>query len=346
MKIYIQKNIQQQPFQSNQAILKSLGYLCLLIALTLCHAPSLNAQNNLSQKLSGRILLQVQSKGEAWYINPADQKRYSLGKPSNAWTIMRELSIGITNTDLTKIPVGIININTNALDNDQDGLSNDMEIALNTNPNNPDSDQDGYTDLVELNNNYNPINTNRLPIDINFTKKNLGKIFLQIESKGEAWYINPADQKRYFLNKPDSAFIIMKKLSLGITNENLNQILINELTTPIEDKIPEPEPEPKPIDDLNILEQAAIAIRSNDKIKAKSLFHPSMEKMIEYTLNYLNSESKLILANILSGSKLIDSTDDQKIYSTTVYFSMSGHAVSVKFYVKKQADNNWLLTNL
>jgi len=33
-------------------------------------------QVNLAQKLSGRILLQVESKGEAWYINPSNLKKY------------------------------------------------------------------------------------------------------------------------------------------------------------------------------------------------------------------------------------------------------------------------------
>ena len=32
--------------------------------------------------------------------------------------------------------------------------------------------------------------------DINFQKKHAGKIFLQVQSKGEAWYINPIDLKR------------------------------------------------------------------------------------------------------------------------------------------------------
>lgn len=45
------------------------------------------------------MLLQVQQHGEAWYINPADQKRYYLGKPTDAFQVMRELGIGISNND-------------------------------------------------------------------------------------------------------------------------------------------------------------------------------------------------------------------------------------------------------
>lgn len=47
-------------------------------------------------RLSGRILLQVESKGEAWYVNPKDQKRYYLGRPDDAYNVMRRLSLGIS----------------------------------------------------------------------------------------------------------------------------------------------------------------------------------------------------------------------------------------------------------
>lgn len=52
-----------------------------------------------SKKLAGRILLQVESKGEGWYVNPADNKRYFLGKPADAFNVMRELGLGVSNKD-------------------------------------------------------------------------------------------------------------------------------------------------------------------------------------------------------------------------------------------------------
>ncbi|MFH1233335.1 MAG: hypothetical protein V1649_01635 [Patescibacteria group bacterium] len=277
--------------------MKKIYFLTLIFLLT-TPLLSLATTENLSKKLSGRILLQVQSRGEAWYVNPSDQKRYSLGKPSRVLTIMRNLGIGITNADLAKIPIGLIN-NFYATPNCQKN---------------------------------------------NLIKKNSGKIFLQTQNKGEAWYINYADCKRYFLGKPKDAFIIMKKLGLGITDENLKQIPIGELTTVIKNEVVQPII--LPTDDSNIMEQAAIAIRNNDQAEAKSLFSPSMGKMIEYTLNFLSPESRLMLANILSGSSLISSTTDQKIYSTKVYFSIGGYEIPVKFYVQKQLDEKWLITNL
>jgi hypothetical protein len=63
---------------------------------------------NLVERLKGYILLQVEEYGEAWYVNPSDGKRYYMRNGEEAYTIMRELSLGITNDDLRKIEVGEI----------------------------------------------------------------------------------------------------------------------------------------------------------------------------------------------------------------------------------------------
>lgn len=54
-----------------------------------------NAQD-LTNRLKGRILLQIESNGEAWYVNPKNLKRYYLGRPADAFRIMRELGLGIS----------------------------------------------------------------------------------------------------------------------------------------------------------------------------------------------------------------------------------------------------------
>ena len=48
------------------------------------------------------------------------------------------------------------------VDEDQDGLTNEEEIALGTNAKVSDSDGDGYTDLAEINNDYNPTGAGKL----------------------------------------------------------------------------------------------------------------------------------------------------------------------------------------
>lgn len=51
----------------------------------------------LSARLSGRILLQVQSQGQAWYVYPVNTAKYFLGRPADAFSIMRKLSLGVSN---------------------------------------------------------------------------------------------------------------------------------------------------------------------------------------------------------------------------------------------------------
>ncbi len=55
----------------------------------------------LASQLAGQILLQVESRGEAWYVNPKDQKKYYLGRPDDAYNLMRQLSIGISEKEFS-----------------------------------------------------------------------------------------------------------------------------------------------------------------------------------------------------------------------------------------------------
>ena len=63
------------------------------------------AASALAARLAGMILLQVEEKGEAWYVNPKNKQRYYLGRPADAFAIMRSLGLGITNADLSQIAV-------------------------------------------------------------------------------------------------------------------------------------------------------------------------------------------------------------------------------------------------
>lgn len=182
------------------------------------------AQNNtLAKKLSGRILLQVEENGEAWYVFPGDQKRYYMGRPRDAFILMQQLSSGMTNADLKKIPIGVLTDSTKD-DIDGDGLYDTLEEALGTDPEKKDSDQDGYSDLEEVLEGYDPLSIKKQELDEDLVNKYKGRILLQIEAKGQAWYLNPTDEKRYFLGNPYDAFMLMRKLALGITNKNLEKI--------------------------------------------------------------------------------------------------------------------------
>ena len=60
-------------------------------------------ENNTNSKLVGKILLQVESHGEAWYVNPKNSKKYYMANGDEAYKVMRILGVGITNKDLEKI---------------------------------------------------------------------------------------------------------------------------------------------------------------------------------------------------------------------------------------------------
>lgn len=120
--------------------------------------------NTFAKKQTGKILLQVEAHGEAYYVYPKDSKRYYMANGNEAYRIMRYLGVGITNKDL-----------------------------------------------------------NRVMADKIFAKKHSGKIFLQVEANGEAYYID-FDGEEHYLKDGSAAYNIMRDLGLGITNNDLNKI--------------------------------------------------------------------------------------------------------------------------
>jgi ribosomal protein L30/L7E len=125
---------------------------------------AVNSAKAMIARLSGRILLQVQKNGEAWYIYPKDLKRYYLGRPADAFAIMRKLGLGATHKYVTAY------------------------------------------------------------LNKTFPKAVAGKILLDVEDLGKAYYIYPMDRKAYYLGRPADAFAIMRKLGLGATNDTVDQI--------------------------------------------------------------------------------------------------------------------------
>ncbi|MFA4999767.1 MAG: hypothetical protein WC545_00175 [Patescibacteria group bacterium] len=122
----------------------------------------------LAKRLAGRILLQVQAKGEAWYVNPVNSAKYYLGRPADAFGIMRGLGLGVSEKDYAS---------------------------------------------------WNGKAPSRLA----------GRILLRVQAKGEAYYVNPLDLKLHYLGRPADAFAIMRNLGLGITNDNLRQISVEDV---------------------------------------------------------------------------------------------------------------------
>ncbi len=83
------------------AVMRRLG-----LGINEANFNKLPADKNLVNRLKGKIILRIQSSGQAYYINPADGQKYYLGRPTDAFNIMKQLALGITNADLAQIPTG------------------------------------------------------------------------------------------------------------------------------------------------------------------------------------------------------------------------------------------------
>ncbi len=51
-----------------------------------------------------------------------------------------------------------------------------------------------------------------------------GRILLQVENRGAAWWVNPRNYARYYMKDGDAAYLIMRCLGQGITDENLAKL--------------------------------------------------------------------------------------------------------------------------
>ncbi|MCX6797683.1 MAG: hypothetical protein NTX66_00465 [Candidatus Falkowbacteria bacterium] len=188
------------------------------------------SNSSLANKLKGYILLQIENQGQAWYVNPRTGKRRYLANGQAAFDLMRGLGLGISNSNLRKIPVGLDNrFYSNFEDSDGDGLPDIIESALGTNKNNSDTDGDGFLDGAEVASGFDPWQANKhWPIEAKLVNSLKGRILLQVQAAGQAWYLYPKNSKRYFLADGDTALQIMKYLGLGVTNKDLEQIPIED----------------------------------------------------------------------------------------------------------------------
>lgn len=148
--------------------IKKLNIFLLLVIITVFFIlPTFTLSKHYAGELNGKILLQVEENGEAWYVYPNDGQRYFLGRPSDAFSIMKSLSLGAKH----------------------DFIAN-TEI---------------------------------------FPSRLAGMILLDVEENGEAYYINPENLTKHFLNRPSDAFSLMREMGLGIENSDLMQIPVAEI---------------------------------------------------------------------------------------------------------------------
>lgn len=155
-------------------MLKRLFSIVTGLGMLFASFPAPVLADSVTDRVLGRILLQVEDHGEAWYVSPVDNSRYYLKDGPAAYEALRTFGLGITNADLAKIPVA--------------GESATSSVSW---------------DLVA-----------RLK----------GRILLQVENHGEAWYVNPADGYRTYLKDGAAAYSLMRNFGLGITNADLSTI--------------------------------------------------------------------------------------------------------------------------
>ena len=130
--------------------------------------------------LNGKILLQVQSHGEAWYVRPESGFRYYMKDGTTAYGMMRNFGLGITDKHLALIPVATT----------VDALKASTSVC-----------------------------------STNASAKNVaGKILLQVQQHGEAWYIDAEKCRRIYLKDGAAAYTLMRFLGLGITTADLVKI--------------------------------------------------------------------------------------------------------------------------
>ncbi len=140
-----------------------------------------------------------------------DQFKITLGSANvNLYAAIKKFGIGISNADIAKILPADYNLGGS--DTDGDGLSDAAEIAFGTKKDNADSDGDGYNDKQEITGGFNPMGAGKLNLDPDFSAKQKGKILLQVQSKGEAWYVSLVDGKKYFLGIPGDGIKAMDLL--------------------------------------------------------------------------------------------------------------------------------------
>jgi lipoprotein-anchoring transpeptidase ErfK/SrfK len=79
------------------------GLIIIFFSLFLAVPALAFPEDNPSNLLSGMILLDPGNQNEAWYVFPGDNHRYHLGNPTDVFEVMKNLSLGISNDNFSKI---------------------------------------------------------------------------------------------------------------------------------------------------------------------------------------------------------------------------------------------------
>jgi SH3-like domain-containing protein/uncharacterized protein YkwD len=155
--------------------------------------------SSLASRVVGRILLQVENHGEAWYVNPSDKKRYYMKDGPTAYEMMRTLSLGINNANFDKLSAH----------------------------------------------------------DASLVQRLKGLIVLKVEDVGKAYYVHPDNGSLHYLKDGAAAYELMRTLSLGITNRDLDGLPSATLVPKASTQSPTPVTTPTPTTPAPTVTQAS-----------------------------------------------------------------------------------------
>lgn len=266
-------------------------------------------------------IISIDNSDDLWYADPTNGQTVDLGSSTTVLANAKKLAVGISNADLAKIPLSALQFSTT--DTDKDGLSDALEDSIGTDKTKEDSDSDGYNDMTEVINRYNPLGAGRLALNNNFASRLSGRFFLQVQRRGELWFI--ADGKRVLITNDADPYWFKNNFAQKITEKEWQTKNATIMS-----------PE-------KILSSAAEAIRQNSSA-ASMYFTPEMKNAIEFSLADLSANSRLAWGNLLSGAKLEEHSEIEDIYSTEVYFQ--GKKNKYKIHITKQDEGNWLISML
>ena len=157
------------PIDSPAPIRSNSGEFIASTAAPISHVGEMVADSldiNFSRRQSGLIFLEIQKKGEAWYVNPLNYQRYYLGRPADAFFVMKSLGLGVKHQVI------------------EGGI---------------------------------------------FSDRLAGRILIDVEDKGKAYYISPKSKKAYYLGRPQDAFRVMRELGVGISDADIKKIEIGKI---------------------------------------------------------------------------------------------------------------------
>lgn len=208
-----------------------LQFFLIIVMALMCGSIVINYalanDESLAEKLKGQLLLRVEKGGQLWYVDPEKKVKLYTANNDFAFSLFRARGVRVSNAALERIPVGELPVF--GQDTDNDGLSDALEESIGTNSSKRDTDNDGYSDSVEIFNHFNPVGDGRLVFDGTAIDSMKGFFLIQMESKQQMWYLNPRDGKRYFISNPADLNFLIKKVALGINEENFS--LIPEVST-------------------------------------------------------------------------------------------------------------------